>query len=107
MPWWCHVALALVDCVLTLSFTHLVVPGAGWMFSMPAGLLWKAGRAWEWVSGNRTLLTSAGCAPGGPGKQGISGEGSKLDVLPPPLDLGVGSRTAGKAMSQTIVSWLP
>lgn len=26
--WWCHIALSVVDCVLTLTFRHL---GLGWL----------------------------------------------------------------------------
>jgi hypothetical protein len=34
----------LVDCILMLSFWHLVFPGVGWMILMAAGLLGKVGR---------------------------------------------------------------
>jgi hypothetical protein len=37
--WWGDpIALAFVDSLL-MSFSHLVVPGVGWVFLMPAGLL--------------------------------------------------------------------
>lgn len=35
--WWCHMTLALVDCVLMLSFSHLVVSLAIWMPLVLAG----------------------------------------------------------------------
>lgn len=43
--WWSHIVLALAGCVLRLAFSHLVVPGIGWMFLMLTGLFGEAGRA--------------------------------------------------------------
>lgn len=38
-------SLSLVDCVLTLSFRHLIFPGISWMILVTAGLLGKAAGA--------------------------------------------------------------
>jgi hypothetical protein len=43
--WQCHIALALFDYVLKLSFSHLVVPGVGWMFLMMTKHVREAVRA--------------------------------------------------------------
>lgn len=60
--WWCHIALALFDYVLTLSF----LPGVASVILMAKGLLRNSGRAMEfWV------LNSAGCVSGGPHWQGF------------------------------------
>ena len=42
--WWCHIALALVNCVLTLSFRYQVFPGVVWMILMKAGSLRPFGK---------------------------------------------------------------
>jgi hypothetical protein len=39
--WWCHIALALIDCVLLLSCRHLLFTGVVWMILMTAGVLGK------------------------------------------------------------------
>lgn len=49
---WCHIALALVDCVLMLSFSYLFVPDIYWMILMPTRFLRNAGgnpvaRQWD------------------------------------------------------------
>ena len=41
--WWCHIALALVGCVPTLSFRHLGFPGVDWIILMTEGFFRKAG----------------------------------------------------------------
>ena len=42
--WWCHIALALTDCVLMLHFSYQVVHGIGWILIL-AGSFRKAGRS--------------------------------------------------------------
>jgi hypothetical protein len=39
--WWCYIVLVPIDCVLTLSFRHLVSPGIVWVILMAEGLLRK------------------------------------------------------------------
>ena len=71
---WCHDALALVDCVLSMAFSHLAV-------LMLAGHSWHGSRqSLDWISGNSMLLTCTGCVPGRLEGRDLVGEESNLDV---------------------------
>lgn len=65
-PWWSHIALVLVNCILMLSFRHLVFSDIGWVILMAAEHLEKVGGAVgqtmyfresnSWLDLNQTLL---------------------------------------------------
>ena len=59
--WWYRIALALVHCILVLSFNHLVVPEASSPLKMQAEL-W----ARKWSAEDRAHIIATGCASGDP-----------------------------------------